>query len=100
MNNSRTITRLLRRGHSGEDVNELQQLLMQAGFDPGTVDGVFGPGTESAVKAFQASRGLLVDGIVGRQTLAALAAQTRNPHPTRHHHPPRAALVACPCTSG
>jgi hypothetical protein len=35
-------------------------------------DGVFGPITERAVKRFQRSNGLLVDGIVGPQTRAAL----------------------------
>jgi peptidoglycan hydrolase-like protein with peptidoglycan-binding domain len=36
------------------------------------VDGIFGPLTEAGVRAFQEAHGLLVDGIVGRQTLAAL----------------------------
>jgi len=37
-----------------------------------TIDGNFGPGTEKAVRAFQTKNGLLVDGVVGNQTWAAL----------------------------
>ncbi len=42
------------------------------GFNPGLIDGKFGGGTEAAVRAFQLSKGLLADGIVGKRTLAAL----------------------------
>ncbi len=56
-------------------VRGLQAQLAAAGFDPGAIDGDLGPRT---VKAFQRSRGLLVDGIVGDITRplldAALAA--------------------------
>lgn len=65
--------RTLRRGDSGADVRELQQLLQQAGHDPGGVDGSFGPQTEAAVKAFQTARSLTADGIVGPLTRSALA---------------------------
>lgn len=40
-----------------------------------TPDGIFGPNTESAVKAYQAAHGLTVDGIVGGKTKASLAKQ-------------------------
>lgn len=50
-------------GSKGEDVKFLQQTL---GISP--VDGDFGPKTEAAVKAFQKSKGLTADGIVGRYT--------------------------------
>lgn len=52
----------------------LQQLLASKGFSPGAADGVFGPHTEAEVRAFQSSRHLVVDGVVGRQTWAALRA--------------------------
>ena len=56
---------VLRPGSSGQAVRELQQALKGLGYDPGAVDGHFGPRTESAVKAFQKAQGLAVDGIVG-----------------------------------
>ena len=56
----------------GDDVFEVQHMLAKAGF-PVTIDGIYGSKTEAAVKAFQKAHGLLVDGIVGRETWAALA---------------------------
>jgi peptidoglycan hydrolase-like protein with peptidoglycan-binding domain/GH24 family phage-related lysozyme (muramidase) len=56
---------------SGEDVRAVQRALSQAGF-PLTADGVFGPATERAVRQFQSSRGIAVDGIVGPQTRSRL----------------------------
>jgi len=57
---------LLKEGSRGQEVAELQQAL---GID---ADGVFGAGTRAAVEAYQKENGLVVDGIVGRQTLAAI----------------------------
>jgi uncharacterized protein YkwD len=62
----------LQEGSSGEAVEVLQRALQRAGFDPGPVDGEFGPMTAAAVRSFQAARGLVVDGIVGPQTWSAL----------------------------
>jgi len=62
----------LQKGSSGPDVQALQQRLSDLGFDPNGLDGNFGPGTEAAVRAFQAAKGLGVDGKVGANTLAAL----------------------------
>ncbi len=56
----------------GAAVNELQQLLAAQGFDVGPVDGIFGERTQRAVRDFQQSAGLAVDGIVGPRTWAAL----------------------------
>lgn len=65
----------LRRGAKGAAVEQVQRLLTAKGY-PVTVDGDFGPGTESAVKKFQASQGLPADGVVGATTLKALEATT------------------------
>ena len=64
----------LRQGAKGSAVTLLQQRLKAAGFNPGTIDGQFGPKTLAAVKAFQRARGLVQDGIVGPKTWAQLNA--------------------------
>ena len=59
---------VLKRGSSDPVMRDLQQALKALGHDPGAIDGVFGAGTESAVKAFQQAREIPVDGVVGRVT--------------------------------
>lgn len=66
-----TVPRLAE-GDRGDEVRLLQQAIEAHGFSPGTIDGIFGAGTEAAVLAFQQSEGLTVDGIVGPETAAAL----------------------------
>lgn len=61
----------------GDDVGELQALLAQIGFDPGRVDGIFGPATAHAVEDFQHNSGLVVDGIAGPVTIRALQVLNR-----------------------
>lgn len=61
----------LRFGDFGELVRDLQKKLIGHGYNL-TVDGDFGPVTLGAVKAFQASAGLVVDGIVGPNTFIGL----------------------------
>jgi hypothetical protein len=63
---------MLARGDTGGNVTKLQQMLAASGFDPGGVDGDFGPNTQAAVKRFQTAHHLAADGIVGPKTLAAL----------------------------
>jgi peptidoglycan hydrolase-like protein with peptidoglycan-binding domain len=65
---------VLKQGSAGPGVRDLQQRLSDLGFATRGIDGNFGPGTEAAVRAFQAAMGLMADGKVGPNTLAALMA--------------------------
>lgn len=56
----------------GDDVVALQQSLALLGFDPGRVDGIFGPLTESGLQEFQRNYGLDASGTLTRATLVAL----------------------------
>ncbi|MBL8923784.1 MAG: C39 family peptidase [Myxococcaceae bacterium] len=62
----------LRLGARAPIVARMQHLLRSHGFAPGAIDGFFGPKTLAAVKAFQRTRGLVVDGYVGPITWGAL----------------------------
>lgn len=66
--------RILKNGMEGDDVKELQSMLIQAGYDLGKwgADGDFGDATEIAVREFQKKTKLDVDGQVGPQTLKKL----------------------------
>jgi peptidoglycan hydrolase-like protein with peptidoglycan-binding domain len=74
----------LSRGSKGSGVGILQDLLADLGFTlkkslaRGMADADFGPETEAAVKAYQSSRGLKADGIVGPKTLHALDEEVRS----------------------
>ncbi|WFA08341.1 LysM peptidoglycan-binding domain-containing protein [Tissierella sp. Yu-01] len=70
---------LLRQGNTGADVRDLQTRLRNVGFDPGPIDGIFGPTTHAAVIAFQRSRGLVPDGLVGVLTWTALGKNCSQP---------------------
>jgi N-acetyl-anhydromuramyl-L-alanine amidase AmpD len=59
---------VVRQGDSGWRVKQLQKRLKLHGFDPGAVDGDFGPNTEKQVRAFQQAQDIEVDGIVGPMT--------------------------------
>lgn len=56
----------------GPLVRKVQRALNAAGFFPGKADGVYGPQTAHAVRAFQSTRDLVTDGEVGPATLKAL----------------------------
>lgn len=56
---------LLRKGSKGLEVKNLQFRLLDLGYNPGPVDGIFGPLTNNAVRRFQQDRQIQIDGIVG-----------------------------------
>ena len=60
------------KGSAGAPVSQLQQKLKTWGYYNGEVDGVYGSGTERAVREFQKDNGLTVDGRAGPATLRAL----------------------------
>lgn len=62
----------IKQGNRGETVKTIQRKLKNWGYYKGAVDGIFGSQTKEAVKYFQRKNGLVVDGIVGKKTLAAL----------------------------
>ena len=62
----------LHNGSRGEEVRVLQQVLINLGFLKGNADGIFGNKTEDAVRKFQGSRNLTVDGLAGKKTRSLL----------------------------
>jgi LysM repeat protein len=75
-------SRVLKRGMFGFDVSVLQFLLSRKGFPPQALNSKFGPVTEQQVRRFQRKAGLTVDGVVGRQTRAALLGARDKPKRT------------------
>jgi membrane-bound lytic murein transglycosylase B len=57
-------------------VENMQRQLKDLGFDAGEIDGVLGSMTQSALREFQASTGMIADGYPDRETLCALSAKT------------------------
>lgn len=77
--------KLLRYGMMGDFVKKIQESLKAFGINPGPVDSKFGNRTLRAVKAFQTQVGIKSDGLVGKDTYAALfrksADKTTSPQP-------------------
>lgn len=61
-----------KKGSSGSVVTQIQTLLKNQGYYFGSVDGIYGSATETAVRRFQSRWGLSVDGKTGTQTLNAM----------------------------
>lgn len=75
----------IRNGSSGQAVTMVQQRLKELGYHL-TVDGVFGPVTETAVTQYQDEHGLAMDGVVGMKTITKLFPEKVPQYvpPTRH----------------
>ena len=69
---------MLKSGSRGDEVRELQEKLNSLGYDAGTADGIFGPNTESALKAFQEASSLTADGVAGPMTLLRIDAAVKS----------------------
>ena len=59
-------------GSRGNEVKTIQEKLKRWGYYNGSIDGIYGTQTVTAVKKFQQKNGLTVDGIAGPKTLAAM----------------------------
>ena len=64
----------VRKGATGNITYILQAMLYCKGYNTNGVDGIFGSGTENAVRQFQKTSGLSVDGIAGKNTFSKLFA--------------------------
>lgn len=56
-----------------DQVIQLQQKLLEAGFDPGEADGIFGPASRRALSQYQHQQGMVADGFPGAEVLKRLA---------------------------
>src|SRR5690554_1362907 len=70
--NISTADRVLRMGDEGADAAVLPQKMADLDLYTGSVDGIFGSGTERAVREFQQRNELAADGIAGEKTIKAL----------------------------
>lgn len=80
-------------GSTGADVGSLEARLTELGLYQGSADNIFGSGVEAAVKAFQTSKGLTADGVVGDRTWAALFPGAAPPTPPQASSPADASLA-------
>ena len=62
---------VVKKGDNSLNTKAIQYFLSYRGYSV-TIDGIFGTGTENAVKSFQSANGLTVDGIVGQATWTKL----------------------------
>ena len=75
---NQTIEAISKYGSRGEEVKQIQTKLKNWGYYKGSVDGIYGSGTLTAVKSFQRKNGLTVDGIAGKKTLEAMGIFSSN----------------------
>lgn len=74
--NGDSVYTLSKLGSQGDEVRRIQKKLKSLGYYTGAVDGVYGTGTQKAVRAFQKSCGITADGIAGPKTIRYLGLET------------------------
>ena len=72
ISNRYEVNALSKYGSSGNEVTQIQTKLKRWGYYNGSIDGIYGSQTVTAVKKFQKKNGLTVDGIAGKNTLEAM----------------------------
>ena len=72
LSNNNEVEALSKYGSIGSEVTQIQTKLKRWGYYNGNIDGIYGSQTVAAVKYFQRSNGLTVDGIAGKNTLEAM----------------------------
>ncbi|MFO0598850.1 MAG: peptidoglycan-binding protein [Myxococcaceae bacterium] len=91
---------LVRSGSRGSQVLAVQKELKAAGFNPGPLDGDFGPKTRAAVVAYQKRHHLSADGVVGSKTWGALTHDQFKPGRPASAKPPAHSPVSSHPVSG
>lgn len=83
-----SLAKTIDKGQRGHHVSKVQTMLKNQGFLSDTADGIYGYKTEQAVRNFQKSKGLSVDGRVGPATMSALEKMERQygGHGTERNH--------------
>ena len=84
---------MIQPGDQGLLVEQVQQRLKDSGYDPGEVDGKYGPAVQAAVRAFQRVNNLDGDGLVGPLTIAAFD-NPKKVEPMRPEGPPNRVEVS------
>ena len=93
-NSGESVYALSKYGSTGSEVKTLQQKLKDLGFYNGDVDGIFGTQTQTAVRNFQRSVGITVDGIAGPTTLLYLGLDTGTSSPSTQYSSSDVQLLA------
>lgn len=93
-NSGESVYALSKYGSTGSEVKTLQQKLKDLGFYNGNVDGIFGTQTQTAVRNFQRSVGITVDGIAGPTTLLYLGLDTGTSSPSTQYSSSDVQLLA------
>jgi peptidoglycan hydrolase-like protein with peptidoglycan-binding domain len=83
---------------SRDHIREAQRALLRKGYNPGPLDGIFGPKTESALRQFQKAQQLPVTGQLDDRSLAALKAGQTEVGPEKSTGPKETPTPASPST--